>query len=76
MSWFLIVPLIVFYIAMWIITTIAFTRWAKNSNAGWLVVGAIWPLTLICIPLVAVIWFVVKIVDKYGYRESKANESA
>lgn len=69
MSWYLIVLLIVSYIAMWIITTIAFTRWVKNSDAGWLVVGALWPLTLICIPFVAVILFVSKIVDKYGYRE-------
>ena len=69
MSWYLIVLLIIFYIAMWIIITIAFTQWAKNSDAGWLVAGALWPLALICIPFVAVILFVSKIVDKYGYRE-------
>lgn len=68
MSWYLIALLIVFYIAMWIITTIAFTRWAKNSDTGWLIVGAIWPLTLISIPFVAVTLFVAKIVDKYGYK--------
>lgn len=54
---------------MWIITTVSFTRWAKNSNAGWLVAGAVWPLILIYVPFVAVIWFVAKIVDKYGYTE-------
>ena len=69
MSWYLIVLLIIFYMVMWIITTIAFTRWAKNSDAGWLLIGAVWPLTLMSIPLVAVILFVDKIVDKYGYKE-------
>jgi hypothetical protein len=69
MSWYLIVLLIVFYIAMWIITTIAFTRWSKNSDADWLAIGAFWPFALACVPLVAVILFVSKIVDKYGYKE-------
>ena len=69
MNWYLIVLLIVFYIAMWIITTIAFTRWAKNSDAEWLFVGALWPLSLMCVPFVAVILFVSKIVDKYSYKE-------
>ena len=69
MSWYLIILLIVFYIAMWIITTIAFTRWAKSSDAGWLVVGAVWPLTIMSIPFVAVILLVTKIVNKYGYKE-------
>ena len=69
MSWYLIILLIIFYIVMWIITTVSFTRWAKNSNAGWLVAGAVWPLILIYVPFVAVIWFVAKIVDKYGYTE-------
>ncbi len=69
MSWYLIVLLIIFYIVMWIITTIAFARWAKSSDSGWLIIGAIWPLTFICIPLVAVILFVDKIANKYGYKE-------
>ena len=69
MSWYWIVLLVIFYIVMWIITAIAFTRWAKNSDAGWLVVGAVWPFVLMCIPLLAVILFVNKIVDKYGYKE-------
>lgn len=54
---------------MWIITTIAFTQWAKNSDAEWLFVGALWPLSLMCVPFVAVILFVSKIVNKYGYKE-------
>ena len=69
MSWYLIVLLIIFYMVMWIITTIAFARWAKNSDAGWLIVGAVWPLTLTCIPLVAMILFVDKIIDNYNYKE-------
>lgn len=69
MSWYLIVLLIVLYIAMWIITAIDFTRWTKSSDTGWLMVGSVWPLTLMSIPLVAVILFVAKIVDKYGYKE-------
>ena len=69
MSWYLIVLLIVFYIVMWIITTIAFTRLTKSSGEEWLVAGAIWPLTLVCIPLIVVTLFVAKIVDKYGYKE-------
>lgn len=69
MSWYLIVLFIVFYIVMWSVTSIAFTRWAKNSDAGWLVVGLGWPLILVCIPLLAVILFVSKIVDKYGYKD-------
>lgn len=69
MSWYLIVLLIIFYIVMWIITTIAFTLWAKSTDPEWLLVGALWPLTLICIPFVAVILLISKIVDKYGYRE-------
>ncbi len=69
MNWYLIVLLVVFYIMMWIITAIAFTRWAKNSDAKWLVAGAVWPLFLTYVPLAAIIWLVVKIVDKYGYKE-------
>lgn len=69
MSWYLIVLFIVFYIAMWIITTIAFTRLAKDSDAGWLIVGALWPLTVIFIPLAIILLLVKTIVDKYGYKE-------
>lgn len=69
MSWYLIALLIVFYIVMWSITTVAFTRWAKNSDPGWVAVGTIWPLVLVCVPFVAVILIVDKIVDKYGYKE-------
>lgn len=69
MSWYWIVLLVIFYIAMWIITTIAFTWWAKNSDAGWLVGGAMWPFVLVCIPFVAIFLFVNKVVDKYGYKE-------
>ncbi len=69
MSWYLIVLLIVFYIVMWIITTIAFTRWTKSSDPGWIVAGAVWPLVLMSVPFVAMFLFVAKIVDKYGYKE-------
>ena len=69
MSWYLIVLLVVFYIAMWIITAIALTRWSKNSDEGWTVLGMMWPLILICIPFIAGILLVSKIVDKYGYKE-------
>ena len=69
MSWYLVVLLIVFYIMMWSITAIAFTRWAKNSDPEWILLGMVWPLVLICIPLLAVILIVDKIVDKYGYKE-------
>ena len=67
MSWYWIVLLVIFYIVMWTITTIAFTRWAKNSDTGWIVVGAMWPF--VAVPL-----FIAKIVDKYGYKE-ETNES-
>lgn len=69
MSWYLIVLLIIFYIVMWIITSIAFTRWTKSSDLGWCFLGMVWPLALVCVPFIAVILFVSKIVDKYGYKE-------
>ena len=69
MSWYLIVLLVVFYIAVWIITTIALTWLAKNSNTEWLIIGMLWPFVLVCIPFIAVIGLVDKIADKYGYKE-------
>ena len=69
MSWYLIVLLIVFYIIMWIITAIAFSRWAKSSDDGYFVMGALWPLVAMCIPLAVVVLFVKEIVDKYGYKK-------
>lgn len=70
MSWYLIVLLIIFYIVMWSITTIILTRLAKSSNSElWIPFGAIWPLVLMCVPLVAVILLVEEVVDKYGYKE-------
>lgn len=56
---------------MWTITAIAFSRWSKNTDAGWLVVGALWPLVLCVVPFVSIICVVEKIVNKYGYKEDK-----
>ncbi len=65
MSWYLIVLLVIFYIAMWSITAIVVTRYVKSSEPEWIVLGLIWPIVLIFVPFV----IVEKIVDKYGYKE-------
>lgn len=71
MSWYWIVLLVIFYIVMWIITAIAFSRWSKNPDDGWLFISALWPLVLCAIPLVFTVYIVEKIVNKYGYKEDK-----
>lgn len=71
MNWYWIILLMIFYIVMWTITAIAFSRWSKNTDAGWLVVGALWPLVLCVVPFVSIICVVEKIVNKYGYKEDK-----
>jgi len=68
MSWYWIVLLVIFYIVMWIITAIGFSRWAKNSDPGWIALGMVWPLVLVCIPIVCLICV---IVEKYAYKEDK-----
>ena len=75
MSWYWIVLLVIFYIVMWPITSIAFTRWAKNSDTGWLAVGALWPLILCAIPFVFTAIIIEKIVNKYGYKKNRKSIS-
>ena len=54
---------------MWSITTIILTRLAKNSDPEWIAFGMVWPLLLMGVPFMVVTLFVIKIVDKYGYKE-------
>lgn len=72
MSWYVITLLVILsiivYIVVWSLTTLALGRWAKNSDPGWIVAGMLWPIVLVCVPFVAAILFVEKIVEKYGYR--------
>ena len=71
MSWYWIVLLVIFYIVMWTITAIAFSRWSKNPDAGWILVCALWPLVLCACPLISLFCIIEKIVNKYGYKEEK-----
>ena len=69
MSWYWIVLLVIFYIVMWIITTIALSRWSKNQDPEWVFVGALWPSILCICPLICLFYIIEKIVNKYGYKE-------
>lgn len=69
MSWYMIILLIALYIVMWVITSVAFSRWMESASPGWAFVGFIWPFVIASIPLVILILAVEAIVKKYGFKE-------
>lgn len=71
MSWYMIILLIALYTVMWVITSVGFSRWAKNADPGWVVVGLLWPLVIATIPFMILILAVEKIVKKYGFKEDE-----
>lgn len=69
MSWYWILLLVIFYIVMWIITSIIFSRLFENSDEERMIVGFFWPFALLVSPFFILYIVVEKIVDIYGYKE-------
>ena len=71
MRWYWIVLLVIFYIVMWTITSIIFSRVFETSDDETILVGLFWPLALLVTPIFIILIIVEKIVDIYGYKEDK-----
>jgi hypothetical protein len=65
----MIILLIALYIVMWVITSVALSRWTKSTAPGWVAVGLLWPFVIVTIPFLLLILAVEEIVKKYGFRE-------
>lgn len=52
MSWYMIILLIALYIVMWVITSVALSRWLEDASPGCVFVGFIWPFVIASIPFI------------------------
>ena len=71
MSWYVIILLIALYIVIWVITSVALSRWTKNASPGWVSLGLIWPFVIALIPFLLLIIAVEAIVKMYGFKEDE-----
>lgn len=73
MSWYIIVLLVFLYIVIWILTSITLSRkWKrKNSIDEATLYGMMWPFIIIGSPLVLLDFVIMKIVEKFGYKEDE-----
>ena len=71
MSWYMIILFIAIYIVIWITTSITLSRLWKNKNSidDSVLFGMIWPIIIAVAPLIILIFAIMKIVEKFGYKE-------
>lgn len=73
MSWYIIVLLVFLYIVIWILTSVILSRkWKrKNSVDDAVLYGMMWPIIVMVSPLILLNFVIMKIVEKFGYKEDK-----
>lgn len=73
MSWYIIVLLVFLYIVIWILTSVILSRkWKKkNSIDDAVLYGMMWPIIVMVSPLILLYFIIMKIVEKFGYKEDK-----
>lgn len=73
MSWYIIVLLVFLYIVIWILTSVILSRkWKrKNSTDDAVLYGMIWPIIVMVSPLILLNFVIMKIVERFGYKEDK-----
>lgn len=73
MSWYIIVLLVFLYIVIWILTSVILSRkWKrKNSIDEATLYGMMWPIIIIGSPLILLDFVIMKIVEKFGYKEDE-----
>lgn len=73
MSWYIIVLLVFLYIVIWILTSVILSRkWKKkNSIDDAVLYGMMWPIIVMVSPLILLNFVIMKIVEKFGYKEDK-----
>lgn len=69
MSWYWIVLIVVCYVLLSAVTCIILSRVAKSEDSGIIVLfGIFWPLFVISLPIIILMFLLYEIVDKYGYK--------
>lgn len=73
MSWYIIVLLVFMYIVIWILTSVILSRkWKrKNSTDDAALYGMMWPIIVMVSPLILLNFVIMKIVERFGYKEDK-----